>query len=272
MKTKRNLKGFTRAYLSIPYGVFMSVFIIFPLLILLVYAFTPKTGYGDVDWSFTIENFKTIFNGTNLSMLGRSLLIGGITTMICLLIGYPIAYFLAKKNYKNANVLVLLFMLPMWINFLLRTLATKALLQFFSMDMGMATVILGMVYNYLPFMIMPIYTTIQKIDNSLIEGAYDLGATPTKSFWKIIVPLSMPGVLSGITMVFTPTITTFAISGMLSNNTISLIGDFIDTQINNLNYNVASAMSFIIILIVGVSMVLVNKYDKDNASQGGGLW
>ena len=190
---------------------------------------------------------------------------------LCLVIGYPVAYLLSNPNYNKSRIMVILFMLPMWINFLLRTLATKAMFEALGIELGMGTVIFGMVYNYLPFMIMPIFTTLSKIDKSLLEGASDLGASPLKGFVKITLPLSVPGVLSGITMVFTPTITTFAISGLLSGNTINLIGDYIDLQITN-SLNVASAMSFIILLVIGVSMIIVNKYDKDNATQGGGLW
>lgn len=271
-KPASRFAGFTRKYAAIPYGVFMAVFVIFPLIVLLLYSFCEKSVDGSLSFKFTLDNFKSVFSEDNFSMLVNSLLVGLYTTAICLLIGYPVAYLLANKKYNRSTVLVMLFMLPMWVNFLLRTLATKAMLEFFGITMGMGTVIFGMVYNFIPFMIMPIYTTIQKIDYSLIEGAADLGASERVTFWKVTVPLSMPGVLSGITMVFTPTITTFAISKMLSNSKISLIGDYIEQQVKILNYNVASAISFVIILIVGVSMIVLNKYDKDNASHGGGLW
>ncbi len=270
-KPASKFAGFTRKYAALPYGVFMAVFVVFPLIVLLLYSFC-ETADGSLSFQFTFDNFKKVFSEDNFSMLINSLLVGLYTTVICLLIGYPVAYLLANKNYNRSSVVVMLFMLPMWVNFLLRTLATKAMLEFFGISMGMGTVVFGMVYNFLPFMILPIYTTIQKIDYSLIEGAADLGASARVTFWKVTVPLSLPGVFSGITMVFTPTITTFAISKMLSNSKISLIGDYIDQQVKHLNYNVASAISFVIIIIVGISMIILNKYDKESTNQGGGLW
>ena len=272
-KPASKFAGFTRKYAALPYGVFMAVFVVFPLIVLLLYSFCEKTADdGSLSFQFTFDNFKKVFSEDNFSMLINSLLVGLYTTVICLLIGYPVAYLLANKNYNRSSVVVMLFMLPMWVNFLLRTLATKAMLEFFGISMGMGTVVFGMVYNFLPFMILPIYTTIQKIDYSLIEGAADLGASARVTFWKVTVPLSLPGVFSGITMVFTPTITTFAISKMLSNSKISLIGDYIEQQVKILNYNVASAISFVIIIIVGISMIILNKYDKESTNQGGGLW
>ena len=163
-KPASKFAGFTRKYASIPYGVFMAVFIIFPLIVLLLYSFCEKTVDGSLSFKFTLDNFKSVFSEDNFSMLINSLLVGLYTTAICLVLGYPIAYLLANKNYNRSKVLVMLFMLPMWVNFLLRTLATKAMLEFLGIKMGMGTVLFGMVYNFLPFMIMPIYTTIQKID------------------------------------------------------------------------------------------------------------
>ncbi|MEG1394378.1 MAG: ABC transporter permease [Clostridia bacterium] len=270
MKNKRALR-FSRKYLTIPYGIFMFIFIVVPLIIVVMYAFSVTKDDGSLTFQFTLENFKTIFSGSNGTMLANSLLVGLVTTTLCLLIGYPIAYMLNNTTYNKSRIMVLLFMLPMWINFLLRTLATQAIFQALAIKMGMGTVIFGMVYNYLPFMIMPIYTTIQKIDKTFLEGAQDLGASPRAAFWKITMPLSMPGVLSGITMVFMPTITTFAISGLLSNNTIGLVGDYIYSQISK-SFNIASAMSFVILIIIGISMMIVNKYDKDSNTSGGGLW
>lgn len=265
------MRGFTRKYLAIPYGVFMAVFIIFPLIILFLYSFSKSAEDGSLTFRFTFENYAAIFNATNAKMLWRSLYVGVLTTLICLVIGYPVALLLNNKLYNKSGVMVMLFMLPMWINFLLRTLATQAIFEALEVDLGMGTVIFGMVYNYLPFMIMPIYTTIGKIDKSLLEGAADLGASPIKTFTRVTLPLSLPGVLSGIAMVFMPTITTFAISGLLSHNTIGLIGDFIHQQVSK-SFNVASAMSFVILLIIGISMLIVNKYDKESTQSGGGLW
>ncbi|MEG1645941.1 MAG: ABC transporter permease [Clostridia bacterium] len=264
---------FNRKYLSIPYGAFMLIFTVVPIFILLFYAFSKRGSFGnELTFDFTMQNFISFFSGTNLKLISRSLWIGLLTTAICLLIGYPTAYILANKKYNTSKTLILLFVLPMWINFLLRTLATKAMFDFIGISLGMGTVIFGMVYNFLPFMILPIYTTIQKIDKSLIEAANDLGASNNQTFSKVILPLSLPGILSGITMVFTPTITTFVVSDMLSNNKISLIGNAINNSIGQLDYNTASAMSMIILVLVGVTMLVVNRYDKDKTSAGGGLW
>ena len=268
---KFKLFSFKRKFLSVPYAVFMAVFILLPLLILLLYSFTESQSDGSLIFKFTLDNYKAIFSSSNTTMLVRSLYVGLITTGICLVIGYPVAYFINNSKYNKSSTLIMLFILPMWINFLLRTLATKAIFESLNISLGMGTVVFGMVYNYLPFMIMPISTTIQKIDKSLLEGASDLGASPSKAFWKVTFPLSLPGILSGITMVFTPTITTFAISGLLSDNRIGLIGDYIDMQVKS-SLNIASAMSFLILIIIGISMLVVNRYDKDSSTSGGGLW
>lgn len=272
MKNRAKKMRFSKSALSIPYGIFMIFFIILPILILLFYAFSEKGNFSELTWKFTWQNFADALSGPTLKVIGRSLWIGLVTTVICLAIGYPTAYFLATKKYNKSTTLVLLFVLPMWINFLLRTLATKALFEFIGINFGVGAVIFGMVYNFLPFMILPIYTTISKLDNSLIEAANDLGASDNKAFLKVTLPLSLPGILSGITMVFTPAITTFVISDMLSNNKLALIGNFINLEINMLNFNVGSAMSLIVLIFIALSMVIVNRYDKDNQSAGGGLW
>lgn len=263
---------FTKASLGIPYGIFMFAFIVLPILILIFYSFCEKGVFSELTWKFTFQNFADALSLQNLAVIGRSLLIGLISTILCLLIGYPTAYILSNKKYNKSATLVLLFVLPMWINFLLRTLATKALFDFLGLGFGTGAVIFGMVYNFLPFMILPIYTTLCKIDKSLIEASYDLGASESKAFYKVTLPLSFPGILSGVTMVFTPAITTFVISDMLSNNKLALIGNFINMQVGLLNYNVASAMSLIMLVFIGITMVFVNKYGKNNQTSGGGLW
>lgn len=277
-KTKQRRKNkklrFRKSVLGLPYGIFMIIFIILPILLLLVYAFTEKGILIELTWDFTFENFAYIFSSNTFKVIWRSLWVGLVTTVICFLIGYPIAYFLASKRYNYSKTLVMLFVLPMWINFLLRTLATKAVFDFLNIELGIGAVIFGMVYNFLPFMILPLYTTISKIDNSLLEASRDLGASDTKSFFKITVPLSLPGIISGITMVFTPSISTFVISDMLSNNKFALIGNLINLQVEGagMNYNIASALSLLLLVLIGISMLFVNKYDKDNTSKGGGLW
>lgn len=268
----RKKSSFSRSLLSIPYGAFMAIFIVFPLLILLVYAFTEVDGVGSTTWKFTLENFKNIFSESNMLVFARSLWVGVVTALICFAIGYPTAYFLANRSYNTSPILVLLIMLPMWMNFLLRTLATKGLLDFIGVEYGIGTVIFGMVYNFLPFMIMPIYTSISKIDNSLLEAASDLGASEFKTFFKVVFPLSRAGIVSGFIMVFTPAITTFVISDMLSNKTIQLIGNNINNLTNKMLYGMSSALSLIVLIFIGITMVLLNKYDKDGTSSGGGLW
>lgn len=273
MRGHRRKLHFTKSMLGIPYGLFMFIFVIVPIFILLIYTFSKKGIFSELTWNFTWSNLAEAFSAQNMKVIGRSLWMGLVTTLICFAIGYPTAYFLASKKYNFSKTLVMLFILPMWINFLLRTLATKALFDFLHINMGTGAVIFGMVYNFLPFMILPIYTTISKIDNSLLEASKDLGASDRVSFVKVTLPLSLPGIMSGITMVFTPAISTFVISDMLSNNKLALIGNLINLHMSNsLNYNVGAAMSMVLLVFIGFSMMLVNKYDKDGSAQGGGLW
>ena len=177
--------------LATPYALFMLLFVILPIVLIAVYAFTDAEGAIDL-----IGNFQDLAKEESLGKVVRNSVIAGLSTaVICLVIGYPIAYYLTKSEFNRTGVLIGLFLVPMWVNFLLRMMSTKAALNALHIEMGMGTVIFGLCYEFLPFMIMPIYTTIQKIDKSLIEGATDLGATPTKAFWKVTVPLSLPGVL-----------------------------------------------------------------------------
>ena len=268
LRSAFKLKQFSRKYLSIPYGVFMVMFIILPLVILFLYAFTERKFDGSLTLNFTIANFKEVFSPTNLDMLERSFKIGIISTLACLIIGYPIALILSRSTLKHKNVIVMLFMLPMWVNFLIRTLATKAVFEAMDIKLGEFSVTFTMIYNYLPYMIMPIYNVIEKIDNCLHEGARDLGANEFTVLRKVTVPLSLPGILSGITMVFMPSITTFAIANIMSNNTYILVGDYIYSE-SFISFNVASAISLIILVVIGISMAIVNKYDKDGNAQGG---
>ena len=262
-KPASKFAGFTRKYAALPYGVFMAVFVVFPLIVLLLYSFCEKTADGSLSFQFTFDNFKKVFSEDNFSMLINSLLVGLYTTVICLLIGYPVAYLLANKNYNRSSVVVMLFMLPMWVNFLLRTLATKAMLEFFGISMGMGTVVFGMVYNYLPFMILPLHTVISSIDKSYIEAAEDLGADKSNVFLKTILPLSVSGIISGITMVFIPTISTYAISQLLSNGTIFLFGDSIQMKFEQGLYGVGSIMSIVMLIFVLISNFLMNKFSNN---------
>ena len=190
---------------SIPYVVFMAIFVVTPLVLIMIYSFQSKDG------GFSMENFERFINqpeaaNTFIYSIGIAL----ITTLLCLLLGYPAAYILSRLKPSNASLVVMLFILPMWINVLVRTLATVALFDFLRLPLGEGALIFGMVYNFLPFMIYPIYNVLQKMDVSLIEAAEDLGATPRQVFTRVVFPLSVPGIVSGIMMVFMPTISTFA--------------------------------------------------------------
>lgn len=252
--------------LATPYALFMLLFVLLPIVMIAVYAFTDINGAIDL-----IGNFKDLAKEPALKNVIKNSVIAGLSTaVICLLIGYPIAYYLTKAEFNRTGVLIGLFLVPMWVNFLLRMMSAKAVFTVLGIPMGMGTVIFGLCYEFLPFMIMPIYTTIQKIDKSFIEGATDLGATPTKAFWKITVPLSLPGVLSGLTMVIIPSITTFAVTEILSNGKLMLLGDFI-YSLKAYNLNMASAISFVLMVLLGISMLITNKFNKDSAN-GGGLW
>ena len=204
---------FQRKYLSLPYLLFLLLFVVVPILLIIYYAFTNK---GESGISFA--NFSKFFSDTtNINVLLISLVFAIINTLICLLIGYPIAYILANKNLNKNRVIVLLFIMPMWINFVIRTGATRELLTWLGIGGGthpeLATII-GLVYNYLPFVILPLYSTMLKMDHSQIEASYDLGANGFQTFTKVIIPMTMPGIVSAVTMVFMPTISSYVISDL----------------------------------------------------------
>lgn len=261
----KHKKGFklSRKAFSYPYLVFMLIFIVVPLALILINAFL-------VDGKLSLGNFISFFTDkSGLTVLGNSLIIGLVTTVLCLLIGYPVAFLLAKYH-ATSKIFVLLFILPMWVNFLIRTLATKAIFVALGVELGMGTVVFGMVYNYLPFMILPLHTTITNIDPAYMEASRDLGADNTTTFLKTTLPLSIPGIASGITMVFIPTISTFAISELLSNRQIYLFGDSIQAKFSQNLYGVGSVMSLVMLILVVLSNVMMNKLNKDD-SKGGGV-
>ena len=244
---------------SIPYFVFMVLFVVLPLLLVAVYAFQDGNG------RFTFANIVRFFSDSNaLSTFALSIEVAIENTVLCILIGYPAAWLLANRKYNRSAVTIILFILPMWINALMRTLATAELFNILGVQLGKGTLLYGMVYDYLPFMIYPIYTIIQKMDKSYAEAAEDLGATPSQVFWKVTVPLSMPGVRSGILMVFMPTVSTFAISEFLTNNKIKLFGTIIQENINSSMWNYGAALALIMLLIIGIS-TLFNKKDGEEA-------
>lgn len=248
---------------SIPYVIFLAVFVVVPLILIMVYAFQSKNG------GFSLENFERFINqpeaaNTFIYSIGIAL----ITTIICIILGYPAAYILSHIRLSTARVVVMLFILPMWINVLVRTLATVALFDFLRLPLGEGALIFGMVYNFLPFMVYPIYNVMQKMDHSLIEAAEDLGATPRQVFTRVVFPLSIPGVVSGIMMVFMPTISTFAISELLTMNNIKLFGTTIQENINNGMWHYGAALSLIMLVIIGITSLFTDSSSEDGTNEG----
>ena len=237
-----------RANWAIPYAIFLAMFVALPLVLIVVYAFQNGDG------NFSLENFvKFVEQPEAVNTFIYSIGIALITTILCILLGYPAAWILSNRKLNRSEVTVVLFILPMWINILVRTLATVALFDFLKFPLGEGALIFGMVYNFLPFMIYPIYNTLQKMDHSLIEAAEDLGAKPSEVFRKVTIPLSMPGVMSGIMMVFMPTISTFAIAELLTMNNVKLFGTTIQENINNGMWNYGAALSLIMLVIIGAT-------------------
>ncbi len=259
---------FRRKYLAIPYAVFLLVFVVIPLFFIAWYAFTDETG------RFTFDNFVTFFTeSAALSAFVYSVWYGLLTTLLCLLIGFPIAWIFAAGKTFQSRIWIVLFILPMWVNFLLRTLVTRNIFEFFQMENGAVNSLIGMVYNFLPFMIMPVYTVLLKLDRSLIEAAQDLGATPFQVFYRVVIPSAVPGVMSGILMVFMPTISTFAISDLLSGGTVQLLGNLINDQfLKSSAWNYGAAVAFIMLVMIGVAVTFMNKGEKEVAANGGGQW
>ena len=250
---------------TIPYVIFAALFVILPLILIVFFAFTDEEG------NFTLANFsKFMAHPEAVNTFIYSIGIAIVNTLLCILLGYPAAYILSKMKSGYAQTVVMLFVLPMWVNILIRTLATVALFDFFQLPLGEGALIFGMVYNYLPFMIYPIYNTLVKMDHSYIEAAQDLGATPTQVFIKTILPLSMPGVASGILMVFMPTISTFAIAELLTINNIKLFGTTIQENINNSMWNYGAALSLIMLFIIGASTLFAS--DEKSEQEGGTIW
>lgn len=259
-----------------PYLLWSMLFIIVPLIMVVFYAFTDKTG------AFTFSNIAQIKNYFPTILL--SVLYGLAATVICVLIGYPFAYALSKHSVNTQRTMVLLVMLPMWMNFLIRTYSLMTILG----DSGVVNnllnalglkgvhmintggaVIFGMVYNFLPYMILPIYTVLSKLDNSLVEAAHDLGSGRITTFRRVILPLSLPGLLSGITMVFVPCVSTFYITQKLGGGQIVLIGDVIETQFQSANnYHLGAALSFVLMILIFVCLGVMNYFD-DGTQDGG---
>ena len=272
-----------------PYVIWMALFVVAPIIMVVLYAFSSAEG------GFTFANFLSM--GTYTVVFTRSFKLAAIATIICLLIGYPVSYMMSKEGPQFQKVAMILIMLPMWMNVLLRTYSWMSILEnngllnnflqniglinlynqfgmrfiedftpiaYFQMLNTQGAVILGMVYNYLPFMIMPIYSVIVKLDGSLLQAARDLGANGLQVFYRVILPLSLPGVISGITMVFVPSVSTFAISKMLGGGTEVLLGDLIEQQFLGGAYNphLGAAISLVMMVIVVVCMVVMNRFGE----------
>ena len=246
-----------RSNWSFPYFIFLLIFVVLPLVLIFLYAFQ------DAEGNFTLKNFaKFISSPEAANTFVYSIGVAIVTTLLCILLGYPAAYILSNSELCRSKVMVVLFILPMWINILVRTLATVALFDFMSLPLGEGALIFGMVYNFLPFMIYPIYNTMQKMDHSYIEAAQDLGANPMKVFTKVVAPLSMPGVMSGVMMVFMPTISTFAIAELLTMNNIKLFGTTIQENINNGMWNYGAALSLIMLVIIFATNLFSDNEDQ----------
>lgn len=267
------LLKFKRSQLCIPYGLFLSVFVIFPLLLIIYYAFTSKTG------TFSLSNFTAFFTEpTNISTLIISIFVSFIVTVICLLISYPVAYILSRlKNSNLAFVLLLLFILPTWLNFVLRAMAMKELLSFIGIPLGSTASIIGLVYDFMPFMIMPLYSTLIKMDKSYEEAAADLGASKLKVFTSVTLPLSKPGIISGVTMVFLPVMSCYVITDTFSGSTgFSLIGKliakcFLGENGAPIQINEGAAISLIMLVIMVVTMLLTGGFKNSETARGTNL-
>ena len=247
-----------RANWSIPYFIFLIIFVALPLLLIMIYALQDTSGH------FSFSNITRFFSDKDsLSTFAVSLEVALENTALCILLGYPAAWILANRNYNKSAVTIVLFILPMWINALMRTLATAEIFNMLGFRLGKGTLLFGMVYDYLPFMIYPIYNVLRKMDVSYAEAAQDLGATPWQVFWKVTVPLSLPGVSSGVLMVFMPTVSTFAISEFLTNNKIKLFGTIIQENINSSMWNYGAALSLIMLIIIGISSLIFDSGEKE---------
>ena len=269
-----NKKSLLQKAVAAPHVMWAVLFIIAPLFFVVYYAFTDKDG------NFTFDNIAELAQASYLEIFLRSLCFAFLATVICLIIAYPIAYFMTKASPKTQKILIMLVMLPQWLNFLIRTYSWMALLEDTGIINNLITavgldpvhmintsgaVILGMVYNYLPYMIIPLHSVMSKIDPRLLEAASDLGCSHFKVITRVVFPLSMAGIISGVTMVFVPSISTFYISQKLGGGNFDLIGDTIERQFQTAyNYNLGASMSFVLMIIIMISMAVMSKYSGED--------
>ena len=255
---------FNRSQLCIPYALFLILFVIAPLIVIIYYAFTNGQG------QFTFENFINFFSSTNtIGTLIYSLFLAAVTTVACLIIAYPTAYILARSGFKKQHVLLMLFILPMWINFTLRITALKEVLALIEGNIARYTFlnsVIGMVYDFLPFMILPLYTCFLKLDKNLMEAASDLGANRFMVFLRVTLPLSVPGIISGITMVLLPSMTNYVVLDMLYNSTY-IMGSLIGSYFSAYDWNNGSMISLVLLVIIFIITLVTNRFtDKEENS------
>ena len=270
-----------RGSLCIPYFVFMLLFVVFPLTLIVYYAFTDDHGM------FSLANWGTVFTtAKNWEVIGQTVIISTISTIICILIAYPIAYLLSNKKFNKNKVLVYIFLLPMWINFVIRTIGLKALVNgltfaLFKFELTdkypLVAIVLGMVYDYLPFAILPLYNQMLKMDKNQIEAAADLGANPFRVFYKVIIPMTVPGIVSACMMTFMPTMSSYVIANKMSENKTSIIGNLVaywfSDSTSDLRFNIGSVISLVMLMIIGLSLVLEKALgNKEENQKKGGIW
>ena len=284
MSTAKSRPHFSRKLLAIPYALFLAVFVIVPLLIIIYYAFTNDDGHFTLEYlklffNESGEGIKGFFTSYNFKTIMRSFFISLMSTIVCLLIAYPVAYIIAKCKLKNKSLLLLLFIVPMWVNFVLRINALKELFIWIgiynkSNAWNITNTIIGMVYDFLPFMILPIYTTIIKIDNSYLEAERDLGSTGVKAFIKITLPLSKAGIISGISMVFLPSMTNYVVSNYLTFRNVKIIGKLIDDYFMGDLWHDGSLIALILLLFMFLVTWLTGGFNPDEQTEtrGTSLW
>jgi len=269
--------------LAYPYSVWMAIFIVVPLILVLVFSFSEGDISNFSDLRFSTKSYARVLEPLYLKVIGNSFILATISTVCCLILGYPVALIISRANPKIRGILLMFIIVPMWMNFLLRTYAWMSILSpngflnrlleilglpRLNIMPGKTAVLLGMIYNFLPFMIIPIYTVLSKIDKQYIEAASDLGANRTRVFFKVILPLSVPGVVSGITMVFLPAVSTFVISGLLGGGKTPLIGDLIEQQFMwEGNWHFGSALSIILMVMILISMAIMSRIDKNGEEE-----
>lgn len=260
------LRTFTRKQLGIPYALFLVLFVILPLSVVLYYAFTNAQG------QFTMENFFAFFTNTKaVGTLFYSIMIAFVTTLSCLALAYPTAYILAKGMFSHGAVLVMVAVTPMWINFTLRITALKEILNVIEGNLAyypFLNTVIGMTYDFLPFMILPLYTSILKMDSQLLEAAEDLGASGWEIFWKVMLPLSMPGIVSGVTMVFLPAMTNYVVLDMMYNSTY-IMGSLIGSYFNFYDWNNGSMISTILLLMIVLLSWISGRFGDSGSREGG---